>query len=74
MEEIIQTLQNNAKDEQGKDLTEEDEGGEDSKPGMLGQDFCNPHYDIQSNPKSIETDLKINVSFAFESRATVCRR
>lgn len=34
MEEIIQTLQNNAKDEQAKDSIEEDETEEDSKPGV----------------------------------------
>jgi len=53
MEEIIQTLQNDARDREVKDLMAEDEAGEDSKPGML-------RHDSKSYPKSDETDLNIN--------------
>lgn len=35
MEEIIQRLQNNAKDEQASDLAQDDDLLEESKPGML---------------------------------------
>ena len=39
MEEVIQQLQKDAKDEQSSDLTQDDEAGEDSKPGILSHNY-----------------------------------
>jgi hypothetical protein len=61
MEEVIQRLQNDAKDEQASDLTQEDEADEDSKPGTLRRNYFTLR-DCSSQRK--ETDLKSIVCFS----------